>query len=56
MPLRDTSHIKRAPIRKVERMSFRPRVSPNRLQKPVEIVLRTLIVVTTAAGKGNEKS
>jgi len=33
---------------KVIRMGLRPWESPRRLQKPVEIALRTLIVVTTA--------
>lgn len=34
---------------KIIRMGLRPWESPRRLQKPVEMALRTLIVVTTAA-------
>lgn len=42
------SHIRSAPRKNVVNTSLRPCVSPNRLQNPVEIALRTLIVVTTA--------
>jgi hypothetical protein len=43
------THIKRAPTRKTIRIFFLPCLSPARLQKPVVIALRVLIVVTTAA-------
>ena len=40
--------IRSAPERKVDKINFRPWVSPSLLQKPVDMALRTLIVVTTA--------
>jgi len=42
---------------KIIRMGLRPWESPRRLQKPVEIALRTLIVVTTAdTGRKSEEA
>jgi len=50
-------HIRSAPEMKIIRMGLRPCESPRRLQKPVEMALRTLIVVTTAdAGRKSEDS
>lgn len=44
-----STHISNAPRRNVHRISFLPCVSPSLLQKPVEMALSTLMVVTTAA-------
>ena len=46
--LRGKTNIRIAPIIKTHRIGFRPRPSPARLQNPVEIALRTLMIVTTA--------
>ena len=40
--------IDNAPMRNVDKISFLPCASPSRLQKPVEIALKTLMVVTIA--------
>lgn len=42
------THINNAPNKNVHRISFLPCVSPSLLQKPVEMALSTLMVVTTA--------